>query len=1312
MKSVVFGVTLFTLLLGLGLVHAADWYVPADFMTIQQAIDDPMVMPGDMIHVADGIYYENINFNGKDLILMSDGGYGNCTIDGGGMGPVISVVNGEMNAMIMGFTITNGYNYGYGGGVSCMFSTVYIDSCHIANNQAYDGAGVAFFMTEGYISFNWIESNYADEVGGGIYVESCYPNIDGNTLENNYGSMGGGGIACRFYGDASIQGNTIDMNSSNQGGGIYVYDASPWIAMNDISFNEGMTAGAGLYFENSFASVSNNQVYANGYGMPPWVGGGMHIANCGSMMIDSNYVFDNNAGIGAGMYVYNSAVSIFSNTIENNNMMMWGMAGGGIYCEQSGSLDITANSIRSNQADEGAGIYCSYASPYIMDNDIEYNQGNSSGGGIYCYESNPMIQGNNIRDNYSSTGGGMYLYASSPEIGTWATNYIDQNSASEGGGIYCYGSSPYIVMNSISMNDGGMNGGGIACFGGSDPMIDGNIIQSNHADHGGGICCQDSNPVISGNQISDNNSGMWTMYGGGIYCYGSSPSIFSNYINYNSADNGGGVYCSGGSPSIVSNTIDSNNMMMWGMAGGGISCESGATPDIAGNTITYNFSSMGGGIYCYDSTPTIDDNYIQYNETYGYGGGICLYMASPEIGLNMPNTISDNRADMGGGIYCYASSPIIVSNTISGNNMMMMMGMYGGGISLEANSNAIIIGNSVYYNYGDHGGGIYCYDSSPMIDSNSISDNQAPMMGGGLYFSYSMGDVTGNQITNNNMSGWAMHGGGIACENGADVFIAGNTIENNGADSGGGIYVMSSSPDILSNSISMNNSSFWGMNGGGIYCYDSSSTIEDNSINDNSSDQGAGIYCDGGSLLTIRANTISYNGTYMMTPMIGGGIYCGSNSDALITDNYLEWNRASSGAGIFINYAMPTISGNNLIGNQADSEGGAISCYDAAPDIGGGATNYISSNYAGMYGGGIFCYGSGSSPAIFGNQIDSNFAGDSGGGIYCMSDAAPTISANTIEYNEVMMMMGAGIACDSASPVISGNTISSNGMMSTMLGGGIACTNSSAPMISGNDLVGNAAADAGGAIYCSDASPLIVRNTVSGNMAIVGAGIHVTAGAAPIISVNEIMSNTCSSQGGGIAVDGASNPVITNNLVAGNLCGSTTGGGAMDFRDSSVVVVADNTVTGNESDFIGGVYGSYSVDVTFINTIVWGNTGSTVNEVGLDQNSTFSFSYSDVAGGQAGVYVEPGSLLNWMAGNIDLDPLFASGPDGAYYLSQISAGQAATSPCVDNGEDAAVLTCFTTELGTECMDTYTTHTGSVADLGTVDMGYHYEGGIA
>jgi len=82
-------------------------------------------------------------------------------------------------------------------------------------------------------------------------------------------------------------------------------------------------------------------------------------------------------------------------------------------------------------------------------------------------------------------------------------------------------------------------------------------------------------------------------------------------------------------------------------------------------------------------------------------------------------------------------------------------------------------------------------------------------------------------------------------------------------------------------------------------------------------------------------------------------------------------------------------------------------------------------------------------------------------------------------------------------------------------------------------------------------------------------------------------------------------------------------------------------------------------------------------------NGTVLFTYSCVEGGLSGT------------GNIDEDPLFVTGPDGDYYLSQTAAGQPTTSPCVDAGDPASA------------MITGTTRTDGIQDEGIVDMGYHF-----
>jgi hypothetical protein len=104
--------------------------------------------------------------------------------------------------------------------------------------------------------------------------------------------------------------------------------------------------------------------------------------------------------------------------------------------------------------------------------------------------------------------------------------------------------------------------------------------------------------------------------------------------------------------------------------------------------------------------------------------------------------------------------------------------------------------------------------------------------------------------------------------------------------------------------------------------------------------------------------------------------------------------------------------------------------------------------------------------------------------------------------------------------------------------------------------------------------------------------------------------------------------------------------------------------------------------VAISDCILWVNTALYDPQV----SGECTVRYSDVQGGYSG------------AGNINADPLFVSGPAGNCYLSQVAAGQALQSPCVDAGSDLAV------NLG---LDDLTTRTDEFRDKGVVDMGYHY-----
>jgi hypothetical protein len=125
---------------------------------------------------------------------------------------------------------------------------------------------------------------------------------------------------------------------------------------------------------------------------------------------------------------------------------------------------------------------------------------------------------------------------------------------------------------------------------------------------------------------------------------------------------------------------------------------------LKGLTISRGDTDYGGGITCKGASPTITDCIISNNIAKYYGAGI----------------------DCTNG-----SSPIIKNCTITGNQTSGSAAI-GGGINIE-DSSPKIESCTISYNFADNiGGGIACYNSNPTIFNCLVANNEAVYEGGGI----------------------------------------------------------------------------------------------------------------------------------------------------------------------------------------------------------------------------------------------------------------------------------------------------------------------------------------------------------------------------------------------------------------------------------------------------------------------------------------------------------------------------------------------------------------------------------------------------
>jgi predicted outer membrane repeat protein len=594
-------------------------HVPDDQPTIQAGID--AAADGDTVLVQPGVYTENINFNGKNIVVGSlflatsdTSSITQTVIDGNRIGSVVNISNEEdSTAVLVGFTITNGNAWLSGGGISCEGSAPRLLNLNITGNEAYYfGGGIYCQNAHPRLESLRITDNRSSHEGGGLFCMDSNPRLKNVTISYNKTFYYGGGLAC-WGSNPPLENVSIFQNSTmDRGGGVSLFDSHPVFHEThrcNILLNHAVDAGNDLYAsDTSLVSIvvdtltvlNPDDAYA--YPISLFDLDALHarVVQVAADLYVSPTGSDENSGVTASEPLRTLTFAlhkVMTDSLSPGTIRIakgrYSPTTGEFYPLKMKSYLTLSGTSREGTILDGQGqeddlfsqngvLRIDGTSETRIENmtitgGLSISSLSSGGGGIFCSRSVPHLENLLIICNRGSDGGGLYFTESRPYL-TQVT--VTGNYGHSGGGVFCTATHP--VFKRVTVGDNSARtGGGISISSSDGGTLEDVTITKNQAEHsGGGLYCNNSDFDMKNCVINTNTAG-WG--GGGIYCRRSAPYFERVATTQNKAPHGGGMYCTEARPYLVNATFSMNEASY----GGAIQCSDQSHPHLV-NCILWN----------------------------------------------------------------------------------------------------------------------------------------------------------------------------------------------------------------------------------------------------------------------------------------------------------------------------------------------------------------------------------------------------------------------------------------------------------------------------------------------------------------------------------------------------------------------------------------------------------------------------------------------------------------------------------------------------------------------------------------------------